>query len=332
VEHFKTLTGLTVEAARARLDEELPRNAYKRIPGGADLTDINPGYMRKTLNDVFGICGVGWGYSYSPSDLHVSYDGSGQKAVSATLFHLVFWYKLTDGENVLTLEIPATGGSENRNASFAMKGALTNAIGNAASNVGFQESVYMDRRSHATVGRKPAQATFGAGGNNRGNSSKGGNTNNGGNGNNGTGGGVTIPPVSEETTARARAVEIDFGKYGKDGPTTLGAILDEDPDYVTGYLAQRSQDEKVKAAALYLAQLDRPSASGNGNGGNGRSALTIEEALAVTMPFGTRDNPGFKGQTLGHIEGIAPDMLDWLAEKARSPKLRQAAEVVVAAR
>jgi len=167
VEHFRTLTGLTVEAARAKLDEELPGNAYKRIPGGADLTDINPGYMRKTLNDVFGICGVGWGYSYSPSDLHVSYDGNGQKAVSATLLHLVFWYKLTDGENVLTLEIPATGGSENRNASFAMKGALTNAIGNAASNVGFQESVYMDLRSHATVGRKPAQATSGAEGTSR---------------------------------------------------------------------------------------------------------------------------------------------------------------------
>jgi hypothetical protein len=315
VEHFRTLTGLTVEAARAKLDEELPRNAYRRIPGGADLTDINPGYMRKTLNDVFGICGVGWGYSYSPSDLHISYDGSGQKAVSATLLHLVFWYKLTDGESVLTLEIPATGGSENRNASFAMKGALTNAIGNAASNVGFQESVYMDLRSHATVGHKPAQATSRAGGNNR------------GNGSNGTGGGVTIPEVSEETTARARAVEIDFGKHSG---LTLGAILDEDPDYVTGYLAQRGQDEKVKAAALYLAQLESP--SGNGNGGNGRSALTLEEALAVTMPFGTRDNPGFKGQTLGHIEGIAPDMLDWLAEKARSPKLRQAAEVVVAAR
>jgi hypothetical protein len=315
VEHFRTLTGLTVEAARAKLDEELPRNAYKRIPGGADLTDINPGYMRKTLNDIFGICGVGWGYSYSPSDLHISYDGSGQKAVSATLLHLVFWYKLTDGESVLTLEIPATGGSENRNASFAMKGALTNAIGNAASNVGFQESVYMDLRSHATVGRKPAQATSRAGGNNR------------GNGSNGTGGGVSIPPVSEETTARARAVEIDFGKHSG---LTLGAILDEDPDYVTGYLAQRGQDEKVKAAALYLAQLEPP--SGNGKNGNGRSALTLEEALAVTMPFGTRDNPGFKGQTLGHIEGIAPDMLDWLAEKARSPKLRQAAEVVVAAR
>ena len=329
MEHFRTLTGLTVEAARAKLDEELPRNAYKRIPGGADLTDINPSFMRKTLNDVFGLCGVGWGYSYSPSDLRIGYDGSGQKAVSATLLHLVFWYKLTDGESVLTFEIPATGGSENRNASFAMKGALTNAIGNAASNVGFQESVYMDLRSHATVGRRPAQATSGAGGNNRGNSSKDGNTGNGGNGSNGTGGGVTIPPVSEETTARARAVEIDFGKHSG---RTLGAILDEDPDYVTGYLAQRGQDEKVKVAALYLAQLDWPSASGDGKNGNGRSALTLEEALAVTMPFGTRDNPGFKGQTLGQIEGIAPDMLDWLAEKARSPKLRQAAEVVVAAR
>ena len=31
----------------------------------------------------------------------------------------------------------------------------TNALGNAVSNLGFQESVYMGKRSHATVGRKP---------------------------------------------------------------------------------------------------------------------------------------------------------------------------------
>jgi hypothetical protein len=32
-----------------------------------------------------------------------------------------------------------------------MKGAITNALGNAASNIGFQESVYLGHRSHKTV-------------------------------------------------------------------------------------------------------------------------------------------------------------------------------------
>jgi hypothetical protein len=41
-----------------------------------------------------------------------------------------------------------------------MKGAITNALGNAASNIGFQESVYLGKRSHKTVkAQKPASAS-----------------------------------------------------------------------------------------------------------------------------------------------------------------------------
>jgi len=164
--NLKTLTGLTIPEALERLDAELPREAYKAVPGGADLTDICPNHLRKVFNEVFGICGCGWGYSYSPDDMSVTTEerkrsqGGTRTVHLAALKHLRFWYRLLDGETALTNEVDASGGSENDVPGYAMKGAITNAIGNAASNIGFQESVYLGKRSHKTVGKAaPKRAT-----------------------------------------------------------------------------------------------------------------------------------------------------------------------------
>ncbi len=151
-----TLTGLTLEEAYRKLDEQLPADAYSAVPGGADLTDIDPNYMRKTLNEVFGLCGYGWGYEYAPTDMETRSEtrktaNGTREVVVAALKHIRFWYKVnTDGKEI-TCTVDASGGSENSNAGYAMKGAITNAIGNAASNIGFQESVYLGKRSHKTV-------------------------------------------------------------------------------------------------------------------------------------------------------------------------------------
>lgn len=169
IDNFKTLTGLTLAEVATRLDAELPKDAYKAVPGAADLTDIDPNYMRKVFNEVFGMCGVGWGYRYDAHDLHTEIEnrprssGGTRKVHLATLLHLTFWYKLTEGQGVETrCEIEASGGSENDVEAYAMKGAITNALGNASSNIGFQESVYLGLRSHKTVGKpattKPAPA------------------------------------------------------------------------------------------------------------------------------------------------------------------------------
>lgn len=162
--NLKTLTGLTLAELAVRLDAELPAEAYKAVPGGADLTDIDPNYMRKVLNECFGLCGVGWGYAYNAADMQTETQersgSSGKRTVQvATLKHLRFWYKLAgpDGDQV-TCEIDASGGSENSVEGYAMKGAITNALGNAASNIGFQESVYLGKRDHKTV-RKPSQSS-----------------------------------------------------------------------------------------------------------------------------------------------------------------------------
>ena len=157
-----TLTGLTLAEAGAMLDDELPASAYKPVPGGADLTDINPNHMRRVLNDVFGLCGHGWGYKYSPDNVHtrsevrVNKYGKERTVIIAVVKYLEFWYKLQNGSALENCTVPATGSSENSNDAYALKGALTNAIGNAASNIGFQTSVYLGVRSHKTVGRKPA--------------------------------------------------------------------------------------------------------------------------------------------------------------------------------
>ena len=58
----------------------------------------------------------------------------------------------------MPVRIYATGGSDNTDPEYALKGAITNAIGNAASKIGFQESVFMGKRSHHNVGKAKTQA------------------------------------------------------------------------------------------------------------------------------------------------------------------------------
>jgi hypothetical protein len=159
-DEITTLTGLLLAEAITALDAELPPSAYSPVPGGADLTDIDPNHMRMVLNTIFGLCGYGWGYTYSPENIHTRTDirttsrGGERTVIIAVVKHLEFWYKLQNGSTTYICSIPTTGSSENSNDSYALKGALTNAIGNAASNIGFQQSVYLGQRSHKTVGRK----------------------------------------------------------------------------------------------------------------------------------------------------------------------------------
>ncbi len=156
-----TLTGLALEEAIQLLDQELPAAAYKALPGAVDLTDIDPNWMRKTLNRVFGICGWGWGYEYDPKDLEYRYEsrtnskGNDYGVYVAVLTHLRFWYRLVSNGSTIECSVHATGASENANIAYAMKGALSNALGNAVSNIGFQESVYLGLRSHKDFAPAP---------------------------------------------------------------------------------------------------------------------------------------------------------------------------------
>jgi len=165
----KTLTGVSLSDLPALLDEELPKGAYKAIPGATYLTDIDPAFMRDKFNELFGLSGYGWGYSYSSESVSLSKEDvirkrgqSGQyteEIYFAQLLELTFWYKLIEDEKITRHEIPATGASDNKVAAYALKGAITAALGNAASNLGWQKSVYMGRRSHKTVGKKKSTSS-----------------------------------------------------------------------------------------------------------------------------------------------------------------------------
>jgi len=162
IQSYRTLTELTLSEVAVKLDAELPKDAYSAVPGAAGLTDIDPNYMRKILNEVFGMCGFGWGYSYEPADLNVmveertNKEGKKRRVHVAALKRLRIWYKLKSENTTHICDVYASGGSDNDVEAYALSGAITNAIGKAVSNLGFQESVYLGKRSHATVGKKPA--------------------------------------------------------------------------------------------------------------------------------------------------------------------------------
>ena len=150
---LKSLTGFTLPQIEQELDRVLPKDAYSAVPGGAALTDIDPGFMRDELNRLFGMCGIGWGYTYSSSDVETDLVKRGQGTTnSAIVKKLTFWYKLTDANGETSnAEIPSSGGSLNDVLGYAVAGAVTNAIGKAVSNIGFQKSVYLGARSHKNV-------------------------------------------------------------------------------------------------------------------------------------------------------------------------------------
>lgn len=57
------------------------------------------------------------------------------------------------------------------------------------------------------------------------------------------------PPKSEP-----ELFVINFGKYGKDHPTTLGEIVKKDRRYVANYLVKNTRDPALKAAALAVLE------------------------------------------------------------------------------
>lgn len=163
-----TLTGLTLEDAVTELQKVLPREAYKPVPGSAaGLTDIDPAYLQEVATNVFGACGVGWFYDYDT----ITIDREERKSVKegrerlrtvyvADLNKLYLYFKYTEGEGVMTSEaILSTGGSENDVKSYAVRGALTNAIGAAFAKLCWQLDVYKGKVSHSNAGsRAPATA------------------------------------------------------------------------------------------------------------------------------------------------------------------------------
>lgn len=158
---MRTLTGIPLGEVFERLDAALPDKAYKPISGGKGerlgLTDIDPAYLPEVFNKVFGPCGIGWAfgthdYTYE-SCLVKRKDGKEDTEYRATCtldFSIAFVGH--DGEVRWSDRFSVPGGSTNSQVEWALKGAMTNALGTAAMLLGYQLSVYRGERSHRNPG------------------------------------------------------------------------------------------------------------------------------------------------------------------------------------
>lgn len=142
---LRTWAGLPASdiADRLRAPFEDPR-AYKAIHGGtagaARLTDIETAWMIERANEVFGPYGLGWVLDWDADDVVILSEDSKRQTVAVK--RAEFRYVLIDEFGVERKCVaPCCGGSQNE-LPFALKGMLTNCIGNALSKLRFQEHVY----------------------------------------------------------------------------------------------------------------------------------------------------------------------------------------------
>ncbi len=142
-----SLTGIPVSQIVDRLALPFEPQAYRGVPGGADLTDINTGYMIERATQVFGLRGLGWKLEYSPEDMVFIGLGEG-KRVTAHLKYAVFSYALINEQDLVNWYPIITGGANTNDFAYAEEGARTAAIGAALKSLCFQLPVYKGQLDH----------------------------------------------------------------------------------------------------------------------------------------------------------------------------------------
>lgn len=159
LDEITTLTGIKIVDAIAKMNERLDDAAYKEYnpTKGFTLTDISPAYLLEKLNEIFGPSGLGWRYEFEPLFVDCQEVGS---SFLVSVIGFKFYYTLVwDGESHEIGPILSTGGSKNNKKEYALKGAITNALGTAAyRGLNWQLDVYKGQRTHlGDVDVTPAQ-------------------------------------------------------------------------------------------------------------------------------------------------------------------------------
>lgn len=145
---FKTLTGKTQEQIKDILNQDLPESAYRRVPGGANLTSIDPTYRNEKLTECFGVCGFGWGLNIPEKPDIMEYErrtSQGGREYSIWCIgylYAEFWYKAYIDDKLERLEIPTNGYNENEDLGWALSGAKTSMISEATKPLLWQMRVY----------------------------------------------------------------------------------------------------------------------------------------------------------------------------------------------
>jgi hypothetical protein len=260
IDNLFTLTGIPVEQISARLAEPFDDpKAYKPVPGGADLTDINTGHMLERVNQVFGPKGLGWNLLFSKDDVEVIGDPATAKRIMVRLTYARFQYTLVDGQGERQVyEIP-TGGVNTNEFTYAEEGARTSALGAALKGLGFQLPVYKGLLDHHNAGRL-------IGGDGKGASPTGGihaptrpgNGRNGGQSAKGTPEASNPPEIEDldgptpQATGDPGAFEIPVGRYGPQNGQP-GMKLAEAPLPWIQWAANQMQPSSDKTRALQAA-------------------------------------------------------------------------------
>lgn len=113
--------------------------------GGFKGTAVKPIYTEQKMTEMFGPCGIGWGFSEPTFQLVPGSDGQ-----TAVYCWLTLWF-IHDGAR--SAPIPGVGGdfvivkqsSGLRTDDEAFKKAFTDAIGNAMKHIGMSADVHMGR-------------------------------------------------------------------------------------------------------------------------------------------------------------------------------------------
>jgi len=146
---FETLTGKTQEQIIEVLNQDLPDTAYNQVPGGANLTDIDPMYRNEKLTECFGLYGFGWGLDrpehpdFQEFETRQNNKGEDYSLWCIGYDYAIFWYRAYDDtDELIRYEIETSGYAENSNRGWAFSGAKTSTIGEATKYLLWQMRVY----------------------------------------------------------------------------------------------------------------------------------------------------------------------------------------------
>lgn len=152
---MRTLNGYDINSLPIILDQVLPASAYKKIPaGGLDLTDVDANWQKRVFNKIFGMYGIGWGFSFDKQDIDIRFEEGKNRDVPYVRIVGKFWYAYSDKSGKIhhaTFDVTGANNNQTGNEGYALKGAITNAIGFAGSMLGWQESIYLGARSHSNI-------------------------------------------------------------------------------------------------------------------------------------------------------------------------------------
>ena len=159
-----TFTGYTLVDAIRKFKEVLPPDAYTEVKysqTGKSLTDISPAYLLELVTKVFGPIGIGWYYDYDPDKVTLelvsrpSKNDPGRMQWNAHIKYLTVRYLYYEegkdgqpGRPYVSEPIISNGHSENVAEGYALRGAITNAIGAAFQKLLFQLDVYKGTLDH----------------------------------------------------------------------------------------------------------------------------------------------------------------------------------------